>query len=749
MNTFGIRHLSPAGAFFVRKYLDKYKPKLILIEGPSDFNNLIPAITDKKIKPPFAVMAYTTVAPVQTILYPFSIYSPEYQALLWGKQKKVECRFCDLPSDIFLGLNDVERNVSGSDFNVYAELDKLSVDKDSEVFWERTIEHCDDLDSYVNGSYEFGKNIREFSLNKNTRVAEDIVRESYMRRVIKEALDTGIKLSEIVIITGAFHTEGIKLFEENENDFLSDEQLKALPKKESKKTLMPYSYFRLSERSGYGAGNKAPAYYELIWENRVENVKDAHVYKYLSTLAKFQREHGNIVSSAEVIEAVRLAFQLAKMRGSNIPAFSDLRDAAVTCMGHGSFSELVLAFASTDIGTKIGSIPPQSVQTSIQVDFYEKLAELKLEKYKSVTAEDLVLDLRENIRVKSKELAFLDLNCSFFLHKLSVLKIAFATVNSSNQESGSWQEKWVLRWTPEAEIQLVESILKGDTIEMAASFELGERIKNITQLSQIAEIFQDSFLCGLPKNLYLALQKIDEFSMENISIHDIAAISNSLNMALNYGDIRKLDLSGVSPLLYKLTLRATLNLEKEANCDTNAASILADDILTLNNIIMENDELEKEIWINKIKLIATRDDLNTKISGLCMAILLDLGEENADRLGVEVEKRLSKGMPAELGAGWFEGLSMKNHYSLILRQSLWIKLSDYMDTLDEDEFKHSLVCLRRAFTNYNASEKDQIAENLGEIWGVNPAQVSEILNTEIPKLDEETINQLDDFDFDF
>ena len=38
---FGVRHFSPAGAYYVREYLDKTKPKIVLIEGPSDFNDLI------------------------------------------------------------------------------------------------------------------------------------------------------------------------------------------------------------------------------------------------------------------------------------------------------------------------------------------------------------------------------------------------------------------------------------------------------------------------------------------------------------------------------------------------------------------------------------------------------------------------------------------------------------------------------------------------------------------------------------
>jgi len=115
-----------------------------------------------------------------------------------------------------------------------------------------------------------------------------------------------------------------------------------------------------------------------------------------------------------------------------------------------------------------------------------------------------------------------------------------------------------------------------------------------------------------------------------------------------------------------------------------------------------------------------------------------------EELGREVERRLSRGIPAELGAGWFEGLSMKNHYALIARMTLWQKLSDYLDTLSDEEFKRALIFLRRAFADFSADEKDQIAENLGEIWQVNPGQVSEIVNGSIGSV----LEGLDDFDFD-
>ena len=47
---------------------------------------------------------------------------------------------------------------------------------------------------------------------------------------------------------------------------MTDAELASLRRRSSKLTLMPYSYFRLSSQSGYGAGNHAPAYFELLWE---------------------------------------------------------------------------------------------------------------------------------------------------------------------------------------------------------------------------------------------------------------------------------------------------------------------------------------------------------------------------------------------------------------------------------------------------------------------------------------------------
>lgn len=739
MKTFGIRHFSPAGAYFVRQFLDKIKPDLVLIEGPADFDFLIDDIVSKKLVPPFAIMAYTKEAPIDTILYPFAEYSPEYQAIIWARENNKECHFFDLESDIMLGFGRTDDDTKDEEM-ISKEAEKNKSDVDMEGFWERNLEQSENMDAYRAGSALFGESLRKDTKSDDKSFARDIIRESFMKRKINEYIKKGFDSEKIVAITGAFHTSAIESLE----GAMSDKEYKELVRRESNITLMPYSYYRLSKRTGYGAGNAAPAYYELLWQGFLNEDITYHERKYLSSLAKYMREHGGIVSSAQVIEATRLARELAVIRGGSVPTLEDLKDASITCMGGGSFGEMAMGFAETDIGKKIGSVPQDAMQTSIQSDFTLKLKQLKLEKYKDLVATPLQLDLRENLRVKSEESAFLDLNRSFFLYRLVVLGIDFAKIKKSNQDNATWAENWILQWTPEAEIQIVESVLKGDTIIDAVAFVLGEKLYEATKISEIAKVIEAAFNCGLPKIVEGAGRSLDEMANGAISMNDIAGTVSKLSNMISFGDIRKLDREPLVPIVKRLCIRASLMLVGESACDDIAAATLADDIQKIHSVFMMQDFLDESFWFDKLIELSNRDDLNTKISGLATAILLDAGKIDEPTLRMEVSRRLSMGMPAELGANWFAGLSMRNHYALIGRLTLWESLSEYLDTLDEEEFRRSVVFLRRAFVEYSAKEKDMIAENLGEIWGLNAQAVSEIINSEIKEVDTEI---LEDFDF--
>ena len=732
---FGVRHLSPAAAFHLRKALDAARPEQVLVEGPSDLNDQMKWLCHPETQFPAAILAFTKTPPVRTILYPLAIYSPEVQAILWAHENHVPCRFMDLPSSVFLAMQKDEEADAPPTESVYEKLEILT-EEEHDTFWERNFEQCDDYHAVCN---TFGSELRAFG----EVGAENIIREAHMKRVILDAVKSGIPAEKIFCVCGAYHVDGLK-----NNSPMTDAELKKLPKADSAATLMPYSYYRLSTRSGYGAGNKAPAYFHLLWDAMNGEGLQSAASTYLVKLAAAHRKAGNIVSSAEVIEAVRLALTLSQMRGSRYPCLQDLKDAAITTMGHGNLSELAVAFADTEIGKTIGYLPEGVTRTSVQEDFYRQIKKLKLDRFRTAELQQLNLDLREKLTVKSQDAAFLDLNRSFFLHRLRVLGIHFANMLRSKQEKANWGEYWELRWTPEVEIEVVESSLLGDTIEGAAAFALKERADQAASIDQAALIFQDAFLCGMPAAAAHALTVLQSLSVDSAALTEVATTADSLSLVVRYGDLRKFDPDPVIPLIEQLFLRANLTLEDACNCDAKAAGAVTQAMDRLNMLQLNHDFLGQEAWVSLLERISDRDDLNTKCSGFAMAILLERGIATEELLAREVSRRLSPGVPADLGAGWFEGLAGKNRYALIARLSLWRHLSEYLDSLDEDTFRRALVFLRRAFADFTPAEKSDISENLGEIWGIHAQQVSELIMADITQEEQAMLSDLDDFDFD-
>ncbi len=744
---FGVRHLSPAAAHHVRLELDRVQPDLVLIEGPSDLNEQMQWLCHAQTELPAAILAYTQKAPVHTILYPFAVYSPEYQAMLWAHEHKVPCRFMDLPSDVFLAFYEAEavraeqeteaeeEDAGRTTEQVYADLELL-LGESHDTFWERRFEQLSE--NYRQAAETFGVELRNSAEDSRERTAQNQVREAYMKRVITEGQAAG----QVFCVCGAFHVQGLQTCEP-----MTDAEVKALPRVPASTTLMPYSYYRLSQRSGYGAGNQAPAYFELLWDAIHKGDPMQIAYKYLTRLAGEQRQQGQLTSAAEVIEAVRLAQTLAVLRGSRYPVLEDLRDAAVTCIGHGNFAEISVGAARIEIGTRIGRLPDGVSRTSIQDDFYRQLKDLHLEKYHTVEAQQLDLDLRENLRVKSEKSAFLDLNRSFFLHRLRVLSVQFGEPQASRQTSANWGEYWILRWTPETEIELVEAALMGETIETAVSFALKERADKAADIAQAAEVFEDAFLCGVPAAADHALKALQRLSVDTAAAEAVSKTAVRLSHVIRYGDLRKFPTQTIVPLLSQLYLRACLTMEEACSCDDAASVQIMESIERINHVQRDHDFLEESRWVEVLTQISQRDDLNTKCSGFAMATLIERGLVSESQLATEVSIRLSQGVPADLAAGWFEGLAKKNRYSLIMRLSLWRELDSYLQALDDIEFRRALVFLRRAFADFTANEKSDIAENLGEIWGVQPEQAAEILMAETTEAEQELLQGLDDFDF--
>ncbi len=781
---FGVRHLSPSAGAHLAAVLDAMKPTAVLVEGPSDATEQVRHLVHKDTRPPVALLAYTQTRPVRSILYPLAEYSPEWVALTWGIRHSAETRFIDLPAAVFLELHHTHdrpepdetpkseapepptepksepepettpgrpRPRAASEHtrayldDPYEEIARLAGEVDHETWWERHFEQTDDPSAYVRAIHEFGRGLREY--RDLPPEDENLVREAFMRRQIRAVLDDGHDPARVLVVCGAFHAPALSV----EAKPMTDAELAALPTTPTSLTLMPYSYYRLSSQSGYGAGNHAPAYFQAMYRARLDSQAADLPARFIAQLCRRMRDGGQVPSAAEAIEAVRLARGLAALAGSPAPTLRDLRDAAVTCLGRGEPASIRPFLTDVEVGHAVGTLPAGISRTSIQEDFYLLLERLRLVKFQVDTVQELDLDLREDRFAKTEATAFLDRERSIFLHRIRLLEVPFAAPVDVGQEGATWKERWRLRWTPECEIQLVESALKGDTIELAAAMRLSERLAACDRVDEAAAIVQEAARCRLADALEDARARLQAMAVDAAGFLPPARAAASLAETIRYGSVRRIDPEPLKPLLAQLFLRATLVVRSACICDRDAANEVRSGILILRDVAAEHAELvDADRWDAELDAIAASDALNPFLSGLCCSMALERGRIGEDELAREVARRLSPGVDAELGAGWFEGLVAHNRMALFSRLSLWRQLDAYIVSLDEDAFRHALVFLRRAFGAFEPGETRRVVSNLAEISRDGADQLAAAVDA---KLDDEEARllqeQLGDLDLDF
>jgi hypothetical protein len=305
-----------------------------------------------------------------------------------------------------------------------------------------------------------------------------------------------------------------------------------------------------------------------------------------------------------------------------------------------------------------------------------------------------------------------------------------------------------LQWTPEAEIAIVEAVLLGETIELAVAFKFKQQLEKCTAIAEAATVVRQACECGMSGSIELARQTLQRLANDSSDFTALASATYELGLVIRYGDVRQFDAEPLKPLLEQLFLEGALALVAASNCDLSAAKKMIVGVNELNKVALDYTSLiDEPLWVGELQKLAKADHLNPLLSGYACALLLERNLISNDELAKEVSRRLSPGIPADLGAGWFEGLSQRNRYALLTRLALWQQLDAYVSSLTDEEFKRALVFLRRAFGDFSSQEKNSITENLGEIWGVNKDQVSEVLSAELNEKEKKKLDELSDFNF--
>jgi hypothetical protein len=742
----GVRHLSPASALCVVKTLEEVQPELVLIEGPADATHLIKTLLHEEITLPISLLAYNQ-ASNRTLAYPLVNYSPEYQAMKWGYEHQAEVRFIDLPAKTFLALNEADyqggTQNSYARVDIYQELASRAGENSYDAYWERNFEHQKDACLFKQMTYELGATLRELELaSRDFHHAENLTREAYMRRCINDAIRTGVPAEKIAVVLGAYHAPVMN----DSEHIMTDKEFKALPVERCHVTLMPYSYYRLSRQAGYGAGNCGPLYFGKLWQSFLDEDQDYREH-YFVLVADHLRRRGHKLGTAAVIEASQLCRGLAALKEGAV-VLEDLQSAAESLLFESVSREAQQEiFAAIEVGSAVGFIPEGLVMSSIQDDFIAHLKKLNLSQYKTDSVSDLKLDLRENRRVKSKEAAFRDLNRSSFFHRLNFLKIPFAQ-QREDDDGTQWQEKWFVRWRPESEIALVENILWGETLKAAVHARFSYEVQQCNKLVHLCRLLKKAVYCNYHQLVSLGLKQLQKQSVSGVEFVDLSHAVSEISLLINFGSIRRLDLSAFEPLLEQLFFEACLLIYDAADCneerqaDISQAMKVIDRTSKIHGLLIDKDR-----WLLSLSHLAASDERNPNLSGLAFALLIEHGKVDDLALSTELSRRLSPGMASDIAIGWFEGLISHNALELLHRQKLWESTAEYVASLSEEEFHQALVLLRRSFSEFTNDGKIQIAQNLKQIWGLNESDAGQLLAIELSVEESAILDELDDFDF--
>jgi len=84
ISIFPIRHHGPGSARSLEHALSQFNPDVVLVEGPSDADSVLPFLAQADLRPPVALLGYVNDDPARAAFWPFAVFSPEFVALRWA-----------------------------------------------------------------------------------------------------------------------------------------------------------------------------------------------------------------------------------------------------------------------------------------------------------------------------------------------------------------------------------------------------------------------------------------------------------------------------------------------------------------------------------------------------------------------------------------------------------------------------------------------------------------------------------------
>lgn len=733
---FPVRHHSPRSSAVLRAYLDQVRPAAVLIEGPSDATPLLSALVDPGTVPPVAILGYRTDGTPASSLWPFASYSPEYVAARWAFEHGAAAVLIDVPIGVALapvegepmGHEDLddpggEAAPAGPDAegeagapeeepeggrSLYEACAEARGFRSFEEFWEASFE----APRYDPGSF------REALLAYADLVRAEgdrlmhRVRDAYMARQILERMGPDLGPDRIAVVVGAAHAAA---FASGDVDLALEARLPApVP---CAATLIPYSFPRLAEQLGYGAGNRAPQYYQRAHDAGCDFRRAT--LEVLIEFTEHLRLRGFMASLADTIEAYRLAVTLAEHRGKAEPGLDEVREATIATMCRGDATHVDGFLWPSVIGRNVGRVADRIGKNSLQEEFWREVRSRRLPA--TDAPESFTLKLTSETEVQS----------SVLLHRLQVAGVPYATYlgtqrGASGRKKAAAEaeaqaflaqvsEAWEAQWTPATDVALVEKIVLGDTLEEVTTRALDERLGEARGAGDAADVLLQAVVTSCPRTMSSALRACDSLAANDDDLPSLARAASDIAYLAAFGSTRKASLLGdevLVPLSQKTFDRAVLRVEGACTGNDEAVTAPKKALRTLHDLALSKPFLDRQAWLDAARGLVDSWTVNPSCSGLACGLLYlaqVLGE--ADVAAV-VGLRLGNASEPVAAASFLEGFLEVNALVLVKSRPVVEALDAFLVGIEPSRFKDTLPVLRRAFCRVGATERRYLLENV-------------------------------------
>ncbi|MFD7630536.1 DUF5682 family protein [Streptomyces sp. NPDC059851] len=744
----GVRHHSPALAAVVPALLDASGAEVVCVELPADFQPWLEHLADPETRAPVALAG--TGREGRLAFYPFADFSPELAAVRWARARGAEVLCCDLPlsdPDWTPRSDDPEavagpvpdgpgEPVPGTDPDHPATgsgprrrsyagaLSAAGTGRDGDDLWDRAVEvlapGCPP-EAVRRAALGVGWALRQDAAAAVPTV--DLAREARMRAVIAAAAAGGKRVAAVI---GAFHAPALldsgAVAADRTAEGGADEARAGAGEAEAADaavtSFVPYSFDLLDSRSGYPAGIRDPLWQQAVLEaggdpERLRTAASAAV----TGLCRELRRAGHTAGTGEAAETLRLACDLAVLRGLPAPGRGELLEAVTTVLGQGEplgrGRALARALEVVLVGTGRGRITPRAPRSGLGPGVEAELSELRLPGPEDPEFREVRLDPLRSPLDRRREV---------LLQRLAVLGSGYGEPLdvAATGDGTALGTKWRLQWTPSVPARLDLAGVRGVTAAQAAAGTLRDAARRAAAdggptPAQILAGLTAAARCDLPE---LVAVRLDEAAA---TLPQTAALPELLE-ALDL-------LEGLSRGHFPVgsdTVRATAG--------TLAGELLDAAVRALPGLAGSEDPADARALVALADRAAARH-LGLRMDGALTGLAADgsplmQGAAHAVRVLLDLDAAAGLG---DRAAGWIDGATTPDGRRALTRRlggllaaagpllqssaAALVPVLDRVDSLTDQDFLDRLPALRGGFDALAPAARDRLLATVTERLG--------------------------------